>query len=68
MNYITDTRFCYTEIQIISPRFFLHISQMFNMSIFRYTADIYTIIHFIPHACRHITVDQSHNSGDTAVS
>jgi hypothetical protein len=39
---------------------------MLNVSSFVYTADIYTIIHFIPHACQHITVDQSHGCGDTA--
>jgi hypothetical protein len=37
---------------------------MLNISTFGYTADIYTIIHFIPHECQHITVDQSHSSGD----
>jgi hypothetical protein len=41
---------------------------MLNVSTFDYTADIYTIIHFIPHACQHITVDQSHSSDDTAAS
>jgi hypothetical protein len=38
---------------------------MINMSIFADTADIYAIIHFVPHSCQHITVDQSHSSGDT---
>jgi hypothetical protein len=38
---------------------------MLNVSTFRYTTDICTLIHFIPHACQHITVDQSHSSGDT---
>jgi hypothetical protein len=38
---------------------------MLNMATFGYTADIYTIIHFISHACQHITVGQSHSSGDT---
>jgi hypothetical protein len=37
---------------------------MLNVSTFVYTGDAYTIIHFIPHACQHITVDQSHSSGD----
>jgi hypothetical protein len=41
---------------------------MLNVSTFSYTADIYTIIHLIPHACQLITVDQSHSSGDTAAS
>jgi hypothetical protein len=38
---------------------------MLNVSTFSYIADIYTLIHFIPHAYQHITVDQSHSSGDT---
>ena len=42
-----------------------HISQMLNVSTFGNTADIYAIIHLVPHACQHITVDQSHSSGDT---
>jgi hypothetical protein len=29
------------------------------------TADIYAIVHLVPHACQHIMVDQSHSSGDT---
>jgi len=45
--------------------FFLHISQMFNVSTFRNTADTYAIVHLVLHACQHITVDQSHSSGDT---
>ena len=44
---------------------FLHISQMLNVSAFVNTADIYAIVHLVPHACQHITVDQSHSSGDT---
>ena len=42
--------------------FFLHISQILNVSTFGNTADIYAIVHLIPHACQHITVDQSHSS------
>ena len=45
--------------------FFLHISQMLNVSTFGNTADIYERVHLVPHACQHITVDQSHSSGDT---
>jgi len=45
--------------------FLLHISQMLNVSTFCNTADIYAIVHLVPHACQHITVDQSHSSGDT---
>jgi hypothetical protein len=47
--------------------FFLRISQMVNVSTFGNTTYIYAIIHLVPHACQHITVDQSHSSGDTAV-
>ena len=45
--------------------FYLYISQMLNVSKFGNTADIYAIVHLVPHACQHITVDQSHSSGDT---
>jgi len=45
--------------------FFLHISQVLNVFTFGNTADIYAIVHVVPHACQHITVDQSHSSGDT---
>jgi len=38
---------------------------MFNVSNFGNTADIYAIVHLVPHACQYITVDQSHSSGDT---
>jgi hypothetical protein len=37
---------------------------MLIVSSFADTADIYAIVHFIPHPCQHITVDQSHRSGD----
>jgi hypothetical protein len=37
--------------------FFLHISQMLNVSNFGNTADIYVIVHLVPHVCQHITVD-----------
>jgi len=47
--------------------FFIHISQMLNVSTFVNTADIYAIVHLVPHACQHITVDQSHSSGDMVV-
>jgi len=45
-------------------KFFLHISQILNVSTFRNTAHIYATVHLVPHACQHITVDQSHISGD----
>ena len=38
---------------------------MLNVSTSGNTADIYAIVHLVPHACQHITVDQSRNSGDT---
>jgi hypothetical protein len=38
---------------------------MLNMSTFGKTADIFAIVYLVPHACQHITVDQSHSSGDT---
>jgi hypothetical protein len=38
---------------------------MLNVPTFGDTADIYAIVHLVPHACHHITVDQSHSSGDT---
>jgi len=54
-----------TPIERETLQICLHISQMLNMSTFRNTADIYAIVHLVPHACKHITVDQSHSSGDT---
>jgi hypothetical protein len=39
------------------PSFFLHISQLLNVSTFGNTADIYVIVHLVPHAFQHITVD-----------
>jgi hypothetical protein len=59
-----DTKFFYTEIETNSPCF-LYSSQMLSVSTFTATADIYAIMHFVPHPCQHITVDQSHSSGDT---
>ena len=46
---------------------FLNTSKMLNFSTFGNTADIYDIVHTVPHACQHIKVDQSHSSGDTVV-
>jgi len=37
---------------------------MLNVSTFGNTADIYAIVRLVPDACQHITVDQSHISGD----
>jgi len=45
--------------------FLIHISQKLNVSTFGNSADIYAIIHLVPHASKHITVDQNHSSSDT---
>jgi hypothetical protein len=45
--------------------FFLHISQMLNVSTFGNTANLYVTVHFVPHTCQRITVDPSHSNGDT---
>jgi hypothetical protein len=37
---------------------------MLNVFMFGNTADIFAIVHLVPHACQHITVDQSHSGGD----
>ena len=34
------------------------------LSTFGNTADISAIVNLVPHACQHITFDQSHSSGD----
>ena len=54
-----------TPIERETLQVLLHISQMLNVSIFGNTADIYAIVHLVPHACQHITVDKCHSSGDT---
>ena len=65
IHYSTDHGSSYADRERNSPLFFffLHISQILNVSIFGNTADIYAIVHLVPHACHHITVDQSHSSG-----
>ena len=65
IDYSTDHGSSYADRERNSPSFFLHISQMFNVCTFGNTADVYAIVHHVPHACQHITVDQSHSSGDT---
>ena len=55
--------YAYREGNYPSFFFFLHISQMLNVFTFGNTADICAIVHLIPHACQHITVDQSRSSG-----
>jgi len=68
IDYATDHGNSYADKERNTPSFFLHISQMFNVSTFGNTADIYAIVHLVPHACQHITVDQSHSSGDTVAN
>jgi hypothetical protein len=67
INYSTDHMVVITSTErgTLEVFLFLHISQMLNVSTFGNTADIYAIIHLVPHACQHIMVDQSHSSGDT---
>ena len=52
-----------TLIERETLQVFFTYSQMLSMSTFGNTADIYAIVHLVPHACQHITVDQSHRSG-----
>jgi len=54
-----------TPIERETLQVFLYILQMLNISAFGNTAYIYAIVHLVPDACQHITVDQSHSSGDT---
>jgi len=56
-----------TPIERETHHFFFssHISQVLNVSTFGTTADIYAIVHLVPHACQHNTFHQSHSSGDT---
>ena len=66
IDYSTDHGISYADRERNSPCFFyIYISQMLNVSTFGNTADIYAIVHLVPHACQHITVDKSHSSGDT---
>jgi len=51
-------------IQRETLKVFLHISQMLNVSTFVNMADFYTIVHFVPHVCQHITADHSHSGSD----
>ena len=65
INYSTDDGSSCAARERNSPSSFTYF--MLNVSTFGNTADIYAIVHFVPHACQHITVDQSHSSGDTVV-
>ena len=64
MNYSTDHGSSYADRETLQV-FFLHFSQMLSVTTFGNTADIYAIVHLVPHACQHITVEQSHSGGDT---
>jgi hypothetical protein len=66
IDYAKDHGNSYADRERNSPSFFLHISQMLNVSTIGNTADICAIVRLVPHTCQHITVDQSHSSGDTA--
>ena len=57
INYSADHGSSYADRERNSPSFFLHISQMLNVSTFGNTADIYAIVHLVPHVCQLITVD-----------
>jgi hypothetical protein len=48
-DYATDHGNSYADREGNSPSFFLHISQMLNLSTFGNTADIYAIFHLVPH-------------------
>ena len=63
IDYSTDHGSSYADRERSSPSFFF--LPMLNVSTFGNTADIFAIVHLVPHACQHITVDQSHSSGDT---
>ena len=71
VDYSTDHGISYADRERNSPSFFytyIYISQMLNVSTFGNTADIYAIVHLVPHACQYITVDHSHSSGDTVAN
>ena len=53
------------ERETLQVFFYTYMSQMLNVSNFGNTADIYAIVQLAPPACQHITIDQSHSSGDT---
>jgi hypothetical protein len=54
----TDQGKSYADWERNSASFFFYvISQMLDVSTFVNTADVYAIVHLVPHACQHITVD-----------
>jgi hypothetical protein len=64
IDYATDHGNSYADRERHSPSFFVHISQMLNVSTFGNMADIYAIVHLVPHACQRITVEPNHSSND----
>src|SRR5215510_10668906 len=50
IDYATDRGNSYADRERNSPSFFLHISQVLNVSTFGNTANIYAIVHLVPHA------------------
>ena len=65
INYSTDHDSSYADRERNSPSFFFtHFTDAY-LSTFGNMTDIYAIVHLVPHACQHITVDQSYSSGDT---
>ena len=65
IDYATDHGNSYADRERNSPSLFLRISQMLNVSTFGNMADIYAIVHLVPHTCQHITVNQSQSSVDS---
>jgi hypothetical protein len=57
IDYATDRGNSYADRERNSPSFLNIISQMLNVSTSGNTAKVYAIVHFVPHACQHITVD-----------
>jgi hypothetical protein len=48
IDYATDHGNSYADRERNSPSFFLHISQMLNVSTFGNTTDIYATVHLVP--------------------
>jgi hypothetical protein len=59
IDYALDHGNSYADGKRNGPSFFFFyiFLQMLNMSTFGNMADIYAIVHLVPHACQHITVD-----------
>jgi hypothetical protein len=59
---ITDHGNSYADRERNSSSLFTYLTDAFT---FGNTADIYAIIHLVPHSCQHTTADPRHSSGDT---